>query len=246
MDWTDQAIVLSAKKHGEHAAIVHLLTREYGIHAGLVRGGAGRRQRPIFQPGNLVHAHWRARLPEHLGTLTCEPDQALGSAVLHDAARLACVGSASTLLLRALPEREPHGVIFDGLLVLLRAMRDDGPSEKNWPSVYVKWELGLLQELGYGLDFTQCAATGVIDDLIYVSPKSGAAVSREAGRPYHDRLLPLPNFLLDGGAADSVEAVLLGLRLTGYFLDAHVLGPAGGRLPDARIRLLHRLDKKAA
>ena len=236
MDWTDDGIVLSTRKHGETSAIVHLLTRQNGVAAGLVRGGTGKRARGQLQPGNLLHAHWRGRLPEHLGTLTCEMSEALGAGVMDDAAALAAVGSACALTLMALPEHEAHPAVFDGLLVLLRSM-DEG----SWPTVYVKWELGLLQELGFGLDFSECAATGETEDLVYVSPKSGRAVSGSAGEPYKGKLLPLPVFLLDGGAADSADDIQRGLQLTGHFLAEHVLKPAGRALPDARQRLLRRL-----
>lgn len=236
MDWTDDGIVLSTRKHGETSAIVHLLTRAGGVHAGLVRGGTGKRARGQLQPGNLLHAHWRGRLPEHLGTLTCEMSEALGAGVMDDAAALAGVGSACALTLMALPEREAHPAVFEGLLVLLRSMDGD-----SWPTVYVKWELGLLQELGFGLDFSECAATGGNTDLVYVSPKSGRAVSAAAGAPYKDKLLPLPGFLLSGARAERAEDILDGLQLTGHFLAEHVLEPAGRTLPDARGRLVRRL-----
>ena len=236
MDWTHDGIVLSARKHGETSAIVSLLTREKGRHAGLVRGGAGKRQRGVLQPGNLVHAHWRARLPEHLGVLTCELDHAHAAQILHDAPRLAALSAACTVTDAALPERQAHRAVFDGLIALLDAL--DGES---WPSVYVKWELGLLGELGFGLDLSRCTATGSNDDLAYVSPKTGRAVSAAAGAPYKDVLLPLPPFLLADGIEGSAAEISDGLGLTGYFLERHVFAADDKALPAARRRLAQRL-----
>ena len=240
MDWTHDGIVLSARKHGETSAIVTLLTREKGRHAGLVRGGAGKRQRGILQPGNLVHAHWRARLSEHLGTLTCELDHAHAAAFLHDAPRLAALSAACAVADGALPEREAHPAIFDGLVALLGAL--DGPS---WTSVYVKWELGVLGELGYGLDLSCCAATGSKDNLIYVSPKTGRAVSASAGEPYKKALLALPSFLLAEGIEGGAAEISDGLGLTGYFLERHVFAAHDKALPAARRRLAERLAADA-
>ncbi len=237
MDWTDDGIVLSARKHGEAAAIVSLLTRSHGRHAGLVRGGAGRKLRGILQPGNLVHAHWRARLPEHLGTFTLEPVHAYAAEILDTPLQLAALSSACAVAETTLPEREPHRPVYDGLKVVLDALDVDW-----WPSIYVKWELGLLQELGFGLDLDRCAATGRDDNLVYVSPKSGRAVSGEAGAPYRKVLLPLPDFLLGSGGAGDTRQVADGLKLTGFFLEHHVYhGPP----PPARERLMGRIAAAA-
>ncbi|MFQ5765775.1 MAG: DNA repair protein RecO, partial [Rhodospirillales bacterium] len=168
MDWTDDGIVLSARKHGETSAIVTLLTRAHGRHLGLVRGGAGKRARGMLQPGNRVQARWRARLPEHLGTFTCELTEAFAAASLRDRLKLAGLSAACAMADAALPEREPHAAVFEGLLALLSVLQDE-----DWPSAYVKWEMGLLGELGFGLDLSACAATGTNDQLAYVSPKSG-------------------------------------------------------------------------
>lgn len=236
MEWTHDGIVLAARRHGETSAIVTLLTREKGRHLGLVRGGAGKRQKGVLQPGNRVHARWRGRLPEHLGTLTCELDGAIAAAWLHDRRRLAALSAACAVTDAALPEREPHAAIFDGLVVLLHSLGGG-----VWPSVYVRWELGLLTELGYGLDLSRCAATGANDRLIYVSPKSGRAVSAAAGERWRDALLPLPGFLLDGALAGAPGEVVDGLRLTGYFLERHVFAHGGKAMPAARRRLIDRL-----
>ena len=239
MEWSDQGIVLSARKHGETSAIVCLMTRDYGVHAGLVRGGSGKRKRGDLQPGNRVEAHWRGRLAEHLGSYTCEVVHAHAAVLMDVPDALAGLSAALAMTESALPEREAHPSIFEGLDILLNALEGE-----DWPSVYVKWELGLLGELGFGLDFSCCAATGVTENLIYVSPKSGRAVSAEAGQIYKSKLLTLPAFLLNQGVAGGPEEIVDGLVLTGYFLERHVFGHLRSKsLPAARHRLLERLRK---
>jgi DNA repair protein RecO (recombination protein O) len=248
IEWADDAIVLSARRHGESAAIVSLLTRAHGRHAGLVHGGAGRRARGIYEPGNRVTAAWRARLSEHLGHFVCELAESRAAALLEDAPRLAALSSATALVDAALPEREPHARLFDSLDHLVGQLCIGEPVSP-WPPQYVRFELDLLSDLGFGLDLSRCAATGRADDLAFVSPKTGRAVSAAAAEPYRDRLLPLPRFLT-GPHAASAEAVLMGLRLTGYFLDQHVFAhrPAQGaeRLPAARDRLVRLLQRPPA
>ncbi len=245
MDWTDSGIVLSARRHGDSSAILTLLTREHGRHAGLVRGGFSRTKRGMLQAGNLLAASWRARLEEHLGNYTIEVDSAHSAGFLDDPDRLAALTSACAMAEAALPEREPHEKIYLDFLGLLEAL----PGE-HWAEAYICWEIGLLADLGFGLDLSTCAATGTSDDLVYVSPKSGRAVSAAAGAPYVDKLLPLPPFLRPGGlasddtpdtAAASPEAVLEGLRLTASFLERHVFAPHHKGLPPARHRLVDRL-----
>lgn len=240
MEWSDTAIVLSARRHGESSAIMSVLSAAHGRHSGLVRGGAGRRAQGVLQPGNRVSLVWRARLAEHLGTFTWEPLEPLGTRWLDDAARLAAIASACALTEMLLPEREPHGGVHDALAAWLTAI--GGP---DWQSLYVRWELGLLADLGFGLDLSRCAVTGRNDQLIYVSPKSGAAVSASAGEPYRDRLLPLPPFLLSGDDGTPAE-IADGLRLTGYFLERHLLGPQGKRPPPARMRFIARIAARSA
>ncbi len=234
MNWSDEGIVLSARRHGENSVVVQLLTRGQGRHAGLVRGGQGRRARGIYQPGNLVAVRWSARLAEHLGNYTCELVEAHAARVLDDPARLAALSAAAALAETALPEREPHAACFAGFLALLAARPGD-----HWAEVYVRWELALLAELGFGLDLESCAAGGANDQLAYVSPKSGRAVSLAAGAPYRDRLLALPGFLAGhgGGGTEQVEQ---GLALTGFFLERHVFAPHHRDLPAARRRLAER------
>jgi len=245
MDWRDTGFVLSARRHGESALIVELLTAEHGHHAGLVRGGQSPRRRALLQPGNLVAASWRGRLPEHLGTFDCELVEAHAARFLDDPGRLAALGAATALLLVALPEREPHADLYRSFAGLLDAL----DSDPGWARSYVAWECDLLAGLGFGLDLGSCAATGASDDLAYVSPRSGRAVSRAAGQPYHDKLLPLPSFLWREVSASqplNQQEIVAGLALTGYFLLHHVLSPHGGRLPEARERLAERMRRGAA
>lgn len=238
MEWHDRGIVLAERRHGESGAIVSLLTAEHGRHAGLVRGGQSPKRRALIQPGNLVAASWRGRLADHLGTLEIELLRAHAAALIDDPARLAALSSAAALVALALPEREPHGDVYQAFAGLIEAL----DSVRFWPQRYVLWECGLLAALGYGLDLSACAATGVNDDLAYVSPKSGRAVSRSAGAPYHDKLLPLPAFLQREDDAGGAE-IVAGLTLTGYFLHHHLLAPQGRALPEARARLAERLRR---
>ena len=237
MDWRDDGIVLSLRKHGESSVVVHLLTREHGRHSGLVRGGNSKKQRGVLQPGNEVHANWRARLEEHLGSYSIELLNGHAARVLSDPGRLAAMSSACAVADICLPEREPHPDLFASLKALLTVL-----IEEEWAAAYVAWELSLLAELGFGLDLSQCAVTGATDDLIYVSPKSGRAVSAEAGVEYREKLLPLPQFLIGRGDAENA-AFGDGLKLTGYFLDRYMLGPHGKLLPDVRARLVNRLRR---
>lgn len=245
MDWSDDALVLSARRHGETSAIVTLLTRERGAHGGLVKGGFAKRSRAVIEPGNRVFATWRARLAEHLGQYQLEVQHSHSAELLDTPDRLAGMSAALAVCAAALPEREPHPALFEVLCTFLDALEhaDISPHIAGWGSLYVKWELGLLRELGFRLDLDHCAATGVTDDLLWVSPKSGRAVSREAGEPYADKLLPLPAFVReDGGVAGHVNDVILGLKLTGYFLERHIFAPQEKQIPQARARLIERLQ----
>jgi DNA repair protein RecO (recombination protein O) len=235
MDWTDDGILLSLRRHGETAAVASVLTREHGRHAGLVHGGSGKAARAALQTGNRLSLSWKARLADHLGSFSWDLAEASGSLWLHDPLPLAGLSAACALCDMCLPERQPHRATFDGLAAVIGAL-----GQADWPSLYVRWELGLLAELGFGLDLSACAASGATVGLAYVSPRSGRAVSEQAGAPYRDRLLVLPAFLKDGSVGDRA-AVLDGLGLTGHFLDRHVLAPHGKRLPPARSRLVERL-----
>jgi DNA repair protein RecO (recombination protein O) len=238
MDWSDDGIVLGARRHGETSLVVSVLTHGHGRHAGLVRGGAGKRGRALYEPGNRLRVTWKARLTEHLGNFTCELVTAEAARVLDDAGRLAALTAACALIEAALPEREPHPGAYDMLAALIEALQGDG-----YAASYARWELALLTELGFGLDLATCAATGRSDRLTYVSPKSGRAVSAEAAEPYRDRLLKLPRFLIEDGPAAAPD-LLDGLRLTGHFLTAHVFAARPGGVPAARGRLVDRLTRR--
>ncbi len=247
MDWTDEGIVLSARPHGENAAVVTLLTAAHGRHAGLVPGGQGRTARPVLQPGNRVQAVWRARLVDHLGNYTLDLAAAQAALWLDAPDIIAIISSACAVTEASLPERQPLPGVYAGLATLLSLQDAD-----LWAPVYIKWEMNLLQALGYGLDLNQCAASGETENLVYVSPRTGRAVSREAGAPYHDKLFPLPPFLLGGGTWDARD-ILQGLEMTGHFLSRHIFAnphsrqliPRDGDLPQARQRLLEYYRKAA-
>ena len=251
MEWTDDAIVLSARGHGESSLVVQLLTAEHGRHAGLAHGGASRRQRPVYQPGNGVRATWRGRLAEHLGSLTAELAAGRAGQWIGDPLRLAGVGAACAVAEASLPERAPAPAVYRGLLALLDALERD-----DWGEAYVAWEIALLGELGFGLDLERCAATGRNDTLAWVSPKSGRAVSLSAGAPYSGKLLRLPDFL-NGGTDAAVRAgtgpeavswpdIADGLKLSGHFLERHVFAPHDRALPPARLRFAERVASKGA
>jgi DNA repair protein RecO (recombination protein O) len=238
MDWSDEGIVLSTRALGEANAIVELLTRGHGRHLGLVRGGRSRRVRPTLQPGNVVSVTWRARLSEHLGSFTIELSEARAALILDDECALSALGSLASLA-KLLPERDSHPQLYLTALQILRAFNDPA----LWPALLVHWEMMLLQDLGFGIDLSECAATGSAADLAYVSPRSGRAVSREAGAPYGGRLLALPRFLVDDEAGLTLGDIEAGFALTGYFLERDVLEPHGMAMPQARERLLGLLAR---
>jgi DNA repair protein RecO (recombination protein O) len=219
MDFTDEGILISAKPLGEANAVAEILTAAHGRHLGLVRGGRSRRLRPLLQPGNLLSLSWRARLADHLGGFAVELIDPLAARVLDDQAALYAIGSLTSLV-KLLPERDPHPELYHGALQVLRAL-DDG-------------------------DLGACAATGVETDLAFVSPRSGRAVSRHAGEAYGDRLLKLPAFLVEDKTDATPQDVILGLTLTGHFLERHVLAPHGQSLPRSRERLIGLLARRTA
>lgn len=235
MEWSDDAIALSVRAHGESSAIVDALTREHGRHAGLVRGGGSRKAKAKLQPGNSLHVVWRARLSEHLGNYTVEPAHARAGRLMDGRASLMGLNAFTSVTQAVLPEREPHASVYEAALVLLDAMAEGDFSD--WGPLYVRWEAGLLDELGFGLDLSHCAATGATDDLTYVSPKSGRAVSENAAVPWRERMLALPPFLLGSQNAVTPADIAAGLKLTAHFLVERVLAPHGKALPSARIRL---------
>lgn len=230
MQWIDEGIVLGVKKHGEASAILELMTRGHGRHLGLVRGGTGSRMRPILQPGNSVTATWRARLDEHLGNYTVE-GMRLRAATFLGASHAVYGVTHLAALTRLLPERDPHPLVYSALEEILDRLDD---ARLIAPQV-ARFELALLAELGFGLDLAQCVATGGKSDLAYVSPKSGRAVSREAGEPWRDKLMPLPAFLAAEDENEPSPAdIANSFEITGFFLDRHIFQPRGLALPDAR------------
>jgi DNA repair protein RecO (recombination protein O) len=242
MDWRDEGILIAARRHGESSAIIEVFTAGHGRHAGVVRGGAGRRMTPVLQPGARLQLEWSARLEEHIGTFRVDPMAARTAAIMADPAALAALGAMTALLSVTLPERDAHPALYARSLELVEALG----AAPDWPARYAAWELALLAELGFGLDLERCAVTGSAEDLVWVSPKSGRAVNREAGAAWAARLLPLPAFLKGGWDAPPLEAeVLEGLALTGFFLGAWV-APAlpRGELPPARGRAVEAIRRR--
>ena len=232
MEWTDEGIVLGTRRHGEANAILEVMTRGHGRHLGMVRGGMGSKLRPVLQPGNTVRTVWRARLDEHLGYYLIEGTRLRAATVLASSHAVYGVTHLASLA-RLLPERDPHQDIYDMLDRTLNDFDDIGEAAVH----LVKFELAMLAELGFGLDLETCAATGATSDLIYVSPKSGGAVSRQAGEPWREKLLRLPPFLRerdDRGNGWSDQDLRDGFELTGRFLLRHVLEPRGQGHSDAR------------
>jgi DNA repair protein RecO (recombination protein O) len=239
MDWRDEGILLSMRPHGETSAIIEVMTAAHGRHMGVVRGGASRKLAATLQPGTGLTLEWRARLDDHIGSFTVEPLKSRAH-LLADRLGLAGLLSVCSLLHEALPEREPHPELWQRTLELIDLLGGDG-----WMAAYVRWELCLLEEIGFGLDLSACAVTGATEGLVYVSPKSGRAVTAKGAGDWADRLLPLPEGLgADGPLAP--EAVVTGLRLTGFFLDRELRPVLHDRpLPEARSRLVDLLGRPA-
>jgi DNA repair protein RecO (recombination protein O) len=230
MEWRDEGIIIGVRRHGETSSIVEAMTRGHGRHLGLVRGGRSSRLRPALQPGNTLGLVWRARLDEHLGVYAVEPLALRAGRLIGSALGLAGLGWLGALA-RLLPEREPHETLYEALTLIADWLDDAAVA----PALVARLEAQVLAECGFALDLESCAATGAREDLIYVSPKSGRAVSAAAGAEWRDRLLPLPAFLRGGDArtpelADIADA----FRLTGYFLDRDLFAPRGLPLPDSR------------
>ncbi len=239
MNWDADGYILSVQPHGETSAIIHVLTRDKGRHAGMVRGGRSRRLRPVLQPGNQVSLHWNARLSEHLGVFTVEAIDARAAILMQGRASLAGLNAVSALCMQALPEREAHPNLYDMFEILMAQLHDIDV----WPALYVRFEMAILQALGYGLDLSQCAATGATENLTHVSPRSGRAVCAGAAQPYLDKLLPLPPFL-KGENKVSDGDIEHGLALSGYFLKSRVFYAVNKDLPEARGRMIRALNSE--
>ena len=235
MHWSDEGIVLGFRRQGESSVILELMTRDHGRHLGLVQGGRSRRMQPVLQAGNSVHAVWRARLDEQLGNYAIEGGALRAARYLGSPMALYGIATLAAHL-RLLPDRDPHPALFDTASILADHLEDPQVA----PALFVKFELMLLADLGFGLDLSECASTGRTEDLIYVSPRSGRAVSREAGEPYRAKLYELPPFLRATPSDQQPEAAELaaGFQLTGHFLDAYIYEPRGQRPPDERRRFV--------
>ncbi len=236
-----EAIVCAVLPHGEHGAVVRVLTPQDGLQAGYVRGGRSRRLRPVLLPGNVVQIDLRARTDSQLGSMTVELVHSRAP-LLGEALAVAAIDWATALAAVSLPEAQPYPRLFSALSAVLDAI-EAAPAARGWAVALARYELLLLAELGFGLDLSACVATGAQEQLRWVSPKSGGAVSAGAGAPYADKLLRLPAFLVEGGSEESWPEILDGLRLTGYFLDRDLLTERRGLVLDARIRLVERLQR---
>jgi DNA repair protein RecO (recombination protein O) len=239
MEFEDDAYVLAARAHGETGAIADLLTTLHGRHMAHVAGGASRRMKPFLQPGARVLVSYRARTSEQLGSATLEPVGEGPSSLFDDPLALSGLASAAATAAGALPEREPH----PGAFLAFEALSEALNHSDIWPAIFVRFESGLLEDLGFGLDLSRCAATGSTDNLVYVSPRTGRAVSREAGEPHHSKLLPLPPFMLSAQQGLTEGDVGQGLDLTGHFLEQFVFAPLNKPLPPARVWLIDRLKE---
>ncbi len=242
MQWSDEGLVLGSRRHGEAAMILEIMTREHGRHFGLVRGGRSVTG-ALLQPGNSVHAVWRARLDDHLGTLQVEGKDMRTAQFL--ASPLALHGFMTiAALLRLLPERDPHPALYEAAQILIEKAADPDIA----PVLFVHFECAFLAELGFGLDLSCCAATGATDDLVYVSPKTGRAVSSGPGAPYRERLLSLPAFLLKKGRSVKPrrEDIRAGFDLTGHFLKNWVFDPRQQEMPRERERFITLVLKESS
>ncbi|MGN6423030.1 MAG: DNA repair protein RecO [Asticcacaulis sp.] len=237
MEFDDEAIVLGARLHGETGAVAHLLSESHGVWAAHVAGGASRRLKAALQPGARVQMQYQARNADHLGSARLEATAATPD-LLDDPLALIGLQAACVMTRQVLPEREAHPGVYHALSALLGLME----MPEVWPAIYVRYEAGLLEAVGFGLDLSACAVTGGHDDLIFVSPKSGRAVSRAAGAPYRDKLLPLPGFMLSSQGGLGEGDIVNGLKLTGFFLERHVFHPHNQPLPEIRLRLADALS----
>jgi DNA repair protein RecO (recombination protein O) len=235
LEWRDSGIILSVRGHGETGGVASILTRDHGRVMGYVYGAASAKNRGVVEIGNLVSVQWQAKSQEQLGTFTLELEKSCAADVMDDPVKLTAMQSACVLADKTLPEREKHAGVYEGTKALMASFATD-----IWAPTYIYWEIGLLRELGFGLDLSKCVSTGAVDNLIYVSPKSGCAVSAAAGEIYKEKLLRLPPFLRGEGVFEDGD-ILDGLRLTGHFLLHRVFSQAHAGLPEARLRLEEKL-----
>lgn len=239
IDWQDEAALLAVRPFGETSVIIEVFSAAHGRHAGVVRGGTSRKVAPILQPGAQLSVAWKARLESHLGSFSVEPIRSRAAAAMGDRLALAGLNAVCGMLAMVLPEREAHAPLYERTVALLDLL---GQSDV-WPLAYLRWEQALLEELGFGLDLSACAVRGVNEDLIYVSPKSGRAVSREAAGEWADRMLPLPEVLAGKGDASNDE-IIKALGTTGYFIKNRLFRSLGDRpMPGARARLIAAIGR---
>ena len=236
IEWREDGILLTARPHGESAAIIDVLTEGHGRHAGVVRGGASRKLQPTLQPGAQLDLTWSARLAEHLGAFRVEPVKFRAAALMADRARLAGLNATVALLVFALPEREAHADLYRRTVALLDMMVES----EFWAIAYLRWELALLEDLGFGLDLSRCAVTGARTGLAFVSPRTGRAVTAAAAGEHAPRLLPLSPALIGRGSG-SAEEIAAGLAVTGHFLETGLAASVGTPVPQARVRLVRAL-----
>ncbi|MEI4471415.1 DNA repair protein RecO [Frigidibacter sp. MR17.24] len=238
MDWREEGLLIAVRPQGETSVIIEVFTRSRGRHAGLVRGGVSRRIAPHLQPGGQLDLSWRARLEDQLGTFTVEPVMSRAG-LLGDRLGLMGLNAVCAMLRFALADRDPHPWLYDRTIRLM----DRLAAAEDWPPDYLLWEMALLDELGHGLDLARCAVTGARDDLAYVSPRTGRAVSRGAAGDWAARLLPLPAAMMGQSGATPAE-IAGGLRTTGHFLDTRLAADRGRPLPEARNRLVDALSRR--
>ncbi len=247
MEWTDQGLVIAVQKHGEGSAILELITRDHGRHKGLLRGASSARNRGAIQQGNRVEARWRGRLSEHLGAFNLELERAHAAAIMQRSDALLALSSLCAIAAIALPEREPHAGIFEATCRVVELFEEDQANLAIVAQALAQWELGLLGALGYALDLSCCAVTGETENLIFVSPRSGRAVSKVGAGDFATRLLPLPGFMVNAEKTPIDKTDLLnGLELTGFFLERHIFHPNSKHLPPARQRFFQHLVKSNA
>jgi DNA repair protein RecO (recombination protein O) len=241
IEWRDEGALIRVRKHGESSAIIEVFTPSRGLTAGIVRGGTSRKIAPTLQPGAQLDVTWKARLEDHLGSFTVEPIRSRTAQVMQDRLALAGLNAVTGLLSFLLPDREAHAQLYARTIQLLDLLGQNDV----WPLAYLQWEVALLDEMGFGMDLSACAVSGLNDDLFYVSPRTGRAVSRLAAGEWADRLLPLPHVLLGKGDADLNE-IVLALRTTGHFLNNHLAKSLGDLpIPEARQRLIDAMKRLA-